>query len=52
VRRILKDKGYALKANKKDIEGGTDHPDRDEQFRHINMTGLCNAAPRATHPVD
>jgi hypothetical protein len=40
VRRILKDKGYALKANKKDIEGGTDHPDRDEQFRHINMMGL------------
>jgi len=40
VRRILKDKGYALKANKKDIEGGTDHPDRNEQFRHINMTGL------------
>jgi len=40
VRRILKDKGYALKANKKDLEGGTDHPDRDEQFRHINMMGL------------
>jgi len=40
VRRILKDKGNALKANKKDIEGGTDHPDRDEQFRHINMMGL------------
>src|SRR3989440_5014101 len=40
VRRILKDNGYALKANKKDIEGGTDHPDRDEQFRHINMMGL------------
>lgn len=40
VRRILKDKGYALKANKKDIEGGTDHPDRDEQFCHINMMGL------------
>jgi hypothetical protein len=40
VRRILKDKGYALKANKKDIESGTDHPDRDEQFRHINMMGL------------
>lgn len=40
VRRILKDKGYALKANKKDIEGGKDHPDRDEQFRHLNMMGL------------
>lgn len=40
VRRILKDKGYALKANKKDIEGSKDHPDRDAQFRHINMMGL------------
>lgn len=40
IRRILRDKGYALKANKKDIEGGKDHPDRDEQFRHINMMGL------------
>jgi Rhodopirellula transposase DDE domain len=30
----------ALKANKKDIEGGKDHPDRDEQFRYINMMGL------------
>ncbi len=40
VWRILKDLGYALKANKKDIEGGADHPDRDKQFQHINMTGL------------
>ena len=40
VRRILKDNGYALKANKKDLEGGKDHSDRDAQFRHINMTGL------------
>ena len=38
--RILKDLGYALKANKKDIEGGADHPDRDAQFKHINMQGL------------
>jgi hypothetical protein len=27
-------------ANKKDLEGGKDHPDRDAQFNHINMTGL------------
>lgn len=40
VYNILKAKGYALKANKKDIEGGKDHPDRDEQFRYINMMGL------------
>jgi len=40
VWRILKDKGYALKANKKDLEGGSNHPDRDRQFQHINMQGL------------
>ena len=38
--RTLKDLGYALKANKKDIEGGGDHPDREAQFQHINMMGL------------
>jgi len=37
---MLHDLGYALKANKKDIEGGKDHPDRDAQFQHINMAGL------------
>ena len=40
VYRILKERGYALKANKKDIEGGRGHPDRDAQFQHINMQGL------------
>lgn len=40
IRRILINKGYALKANKKDVEGGSDHPDRDMQFQHINMQGL------------
>lgn len=40
IRNILKDKGFALKANKKDLEGGADHPDRDAQFNYINMTGL------------
>lgn len=39
VYRIVKEKGYALKANKKDIEGGADHSDRDAQFQHINMQG-------------
>ncbi len=38
--RILKELGYALKANKKDIEGGRDHPDRDAQFQYLNMQGL------------
>jgi transposase len=40
VRRILKDKGYALKANKKDVEAGRSHPDRERQFQHINKMGL------------
>jgi len=40
VYNILKAKGYALKANKKDLEGGSDHPDRDAQFQHITMMGL------------
>jgi hypothetical protein len=40
VRRILHDQGFALKANKKDLEGGKDHPDRDAQFNYINMQGL------------
>jgi len=40
VWNILKALGYAMKANNKDVEGGTDHPDRDAQFQHINMNGL------------
>lgn len=40
IYRILKEKGYALRANKKDVGGGRDHPDRDKQFRYINMMGL------------
>jgi len=40
VWRILTNMGYALKANKKDLEGGRNHPDRDAQFQHINMQGL------------
>lgn len=40
IRRILIDQGYALKADKKDLEGGSSHPDRDAQFVHINMQGL------------
>ncbi len=34
---ILKDNDYRLQANKKSKEG-TDHPDRDAQFQHINQT--------------
>lgn len=38
--RILKNLGFALKANKKDIEGKKNHPDRNMQFQHINKLGL------------
>lgn len=40
VYRILKSLGFAMKANKKTIEGKKNHPDRNEQFRHINTIGL------------
>ena len=40
IRHILHEQGFALKANKKDLEGGKNHPDRDAQFNHINMQGL------------
>ena len=35
VRQILYDLGYSLQSNRKTIEG-TQHPDRDAQFRFIN----------------
>jgi hypothetical protein len=35
VYRILKAKGFALKANKKEVEGKSNHPDRNAQFEHI-----------------
>jgi len=35
VGRMLKDAGYSLQANAKTIEG-SQHPDRDAQFNHIN----------------
>ena len=37
VGEILKEAGFSLQANRKTEEGG-DHPDRDEQFNHINET--------------
>lgn len=40
VYRILKAKGFALKANKKGVEGKGNHPDRNLQFEHINKVGL------------
>ena len=35
VRSLLKELGYSLQGNRKSREG-TEHPDRDDQFRHIN----------------
>ncbi len=35
VSRLLKQLGYSLQANRK-MREGTDHPDRDAQFLHIN----------------
>ena len=35
VYRILKAQGFALKANKKEVEGRSNHPDRNAQFEHI-----------------
>lgn len=35
VGRLLKQLGYSLKANRKERESGSAHPDRDAQFRHI-----------------
>jgi len=36
VRRLLKEDGYSLQANKKTLEGKS-VPERDSQFRYINM---------------
>lgn len=37
VAQILRDLDYSLQSNRK-TEEGADHPDRDAQFRHINLT--------------
>lgn len=36
VNRLLHDLGYSLQANRKTLEG-SQHPDRDAQFQHINQ---------------
>lgn len=35
VSRLLKKQDYSLKVNQKQKEAGSDHPDRDQQFQHI-----------------
>jgi hypothetical protein len=36
IGRYVKAMGYSLQANFKTVEDGSDHPDRDLQFRHLN----------------
>ncbi len=48
VARVLRSMGFSLQANRKTREG-TDHPDRDAQFRYINDT--AKAALTASQPV-
>jgi Rhodopirellula transposase DDE domain len=45
---LLKQEGFSLKANKKNIEG-VSHPDRDPQFRHIQAT--CEAFATSGDPI-
>lgn len=45
---LLDDLGFSLKANKKNIEGAS-HPDRDEQFRHIDER--CKAFEKLGDPI-
>ncbi len=48
VSELLADAGYSLQGNRKTREG-TDHPDRDEQFRYINR--LVKEFQRDGQPV-
>src|SRR3954470_10941209 len=52
VARLLHEAGYSLQANAKNLEG-SQHPDRDAQFRHIHDTvAACLAAGRPVVSVD
>ena len=46
VAQLLRGQGYSLQGNRK-TEEGSDHPDRDAQFRHIN-TQVKRAMARGT----
>ena len=48
VAKLLRGMGYSLQANRKTTEG-SQHRDRDAQFRHIN--GVVTAALNAKEPV-
>jgi DDE family transposase len=52
VSEMLHDLGYSLQANRKTVEG-TEHPDRDAQFEHINrQVGLFLRAGDPVISVD
>ena len=48
VRRLLREMGYSLQANRKTLEGSS-HPDRNAQFEHINA--LSREHLSASQPV-
>lgn len=41
VKTVLEQEGYTLQANRKLEQVGDSHPDRDEQFQHINRTSIA-----------
>ena len=45
---LLREEGYSLKPNKKNIEG-VPHPDRDKQFQHINS--MCKIFEENRSPI-
>jgi hypothetical protein len=52
VRTLLREMGYSLQANRKTLEG-TDNPDRDAQFQHINsMVQDCQMRGQPVISVD
>jgi hypothetical protein len=53
VRRLLDAQGYRLHANTKQLEAGTAHPDRDQQFQYIGeQRQAFSAAGRPQISVD
>jgi hypothetical protein len=48
LQKLLHEQGFSLKKNKKNIEGRS-HPDRDQQFRHINER--CKAFEEKGDPI-
>lgn len=49
IKQLLEDLGFSLQQNKKYIEHGEPHPDRDAQFQFIN--GLCKEFIEGDQPV-